>query len=1147
MLKLNKIQLVLCTALMVLLGTSGASAFDVSSYVTQSKLKSGKWVKISIPESGVYEITYDELREMGFNNPESVRLYGRGGYRISEVMNGRAADDLLPVSVMRFGNKMCFYGNGPIRYILSNYTTKPHFTREFNPYSQEGCYFLTEESTPEQQVPYKTQVVVTDYVNTPSSLNFFYYEKELWSVSNSGKEMLGEDFTETPLMIDYNLPNLADSTIVVHSTIAAVPNKIAYANAVIHSGGGNDTTVYTASSSRIYKPSSDYVLYNYASPYAELKLTHPSEQGQYEPIVLCDSTVAMSRLDYFILTYTQRNVVREDADNQTIMAYAKPKGNERYMLPNASSTTQVWFINDPNSPMMMSLKPYNDAAGTGYSYFTSSSSYAVYVAFDPAKTLKKISRFEEVPNQNLHAMETPELLILTDKMFHEQAERVADLHRTIDGLEVAVVDQDQVFNEFSSGTRDAMAYRLFCKMLYDRNPSKFKYLLLMGPGTLDNRGIFGEHPSTLITYQSDNSHEANKSYTTDDFFAFLADNSGANISSERLSIGVGRMTPKDLSEAKNDVDKLVEYYANPDYGVWRNNTLVFSDSPDKGEYMFEGEGYKNLIDNELLTGMHVSTVHNSMYPRSTTQPNVQFERKDATVAKQKLANSFKDGLYFGTYVGHAGSVGLTKYSNMWVTTDVINTRIDHLPILSTSCCDVARFDGDRRGIAEVMYHQRYGGAIALLTTSRLVFASNNDDMNTFFIKSLFSNATKGHMPTLGEAYKESKLCFESPETNKLSFFLLGDPAIKVNYPISRFNITKVNNTNMTYSDAIAQISPLMKFDIEAKVLDDQGNLDSSFNGDATVTLYDKQSLFTEMSFTVHGVKIDRDIYTDRAKLAEISGRVVNGVFTGQMIAPREPKASNESVLLRVYAHQDNSTIMVNGFTKNITMLPYDESLAISDNTAPVISSMFINDEATFANGAIIAPESILYISASDDQGISLQANSIDKDMTLLLDGKESYGDVNCYVTAGEDGKLVNIEYPLANLTEGQHTLTFIVYDMLGNSATHTITFIVGQNSASNIVADKLPAYVNGEVNFDVEDSKLHGNTNYILRVTDASGKLVWMTTTDNLPVTWDMKDMNGNRVPAGLYRYFGTYNDGINYGGTPINKLIVLDPVKTAN
>ena len=44
-----------------------------------------------------------------------------------------------------------------------------------------------------------------------------------------------------------------------------------------------------------------------------------------------------------------------------------------------------------------------------------------------------------------------------------------------------------------------------------------------------------------------------------------------------------------------------------------------------------------------------------------------------------------------------------------------------------------------------------------------------------------------------------------------------------------------------------------------------------------------------------------------------------------------------------------------------------------------------------------------------------------------------------------------------------------------------------------------------------------------------------------------MTDMEGNKVPAGLYRYFGTYNDGVNYGGTSISNLIVLDPVKTRN
>ena len=105
--------------------------------------------------------------------------------------------------------------------------------------------------------------------------------------------------------------------------------------------------------------------------------------------------------------------------------------------------------------------------------------------------------------------------------------------------------------------------------------------------------------------------------------------------------------------------------------------------------------------------------------------------------------------------------------------------------------------------------------------------------------------------------------------------------------------------------------------------------------------------------------------------------------------------------------------------------------------------------------------------------------------------------------------------------------------------------MVGQYGQVDLVADKLPALLDGEVNFDL-DTDLARTPEVIVRVTDATGKLMWMTTSHNFPVTWDMKDMNGNKVPAGLYRYFGTYNDGANYGGTPINKLIVLDPVKTA-
>ena len=1146
--KLTKIRLA-CVALTALFCVSYASAFNASFYAPTSKLATGKWVKISIPENGMYQITYDELRAMGFNNPAQVKIYGRGGNPISEVLNGSAVDDLKPVPMLRGNDKICFYGCGPIAMTVGDFTTTPHFVRAFNPYSQVGCYFLTENSDADLKPTVKTKVTVNNFVNQPTSLSYFYHEKEMSTASSSGKEMLGEDFSTSPIYIDYFMPGIADSTIVVQTAIAANASEITYANGIVHNGNAADTTVYSVSQSRIYKPSGDFVYYNFATPFGEMRLSDPAEHGQFEPYLKftsADGEATLARLDYFILTYKRVNVIEEGEDNQILMGYGVTRGNERFQLPNASSSTVVWHINNVSAPQEVQTNQYNDESGTGLYFFSTSATNSKYIAFDPTKDLKSIASYEPIANQNIHGMEVPDMLIITDKMFHEQAQRIADMHAVIDGIDVAVVDQDQIFNEFSSGTRDGMAYRLLCKMLYDRDPVKFKHLLLFGTGTYDNRELLGKHDGNLLTYQSDNSNYEDFSFTSDDFFGFLEDNSGANVSSEKLTIGVGRITCADVDEAKSDVDKLIEYYATPDYGAWRNNTVVVSDSPDYGQYMFQGEGYKNMIDNELQTGMHVYTVHNSQYARSTTQPNLAVDHKTATEAKHRLSDLFKEGLYFGTYVGHAGPISFTKVNNLWVTGDVVRTTYPHMPIMSTACCDVAHYDNDTRGIAELMFHKRDGGAIALFTSSRMVYASSNDVWNRYLITGFFSNAANGKMPTLGEAYRFSKTSFASANTNKMSFFLLGDPAMKVNYPLTLFNITEVNSTDMTDTTAVAQIRPLMQFNVKAQVVDAEGNLDTSFNGDATVTLYDSEMLFTTLTHPVSGVNTTRPIYLPREKLTEVSGRVVNGLFTGSVIVPKAPQAKNENVLLRVYAHKDNTDRMVNGFTKNIIMRPYDEDAAIHDTQAPIITSMYINDEANFSEGSVVNSSSMLYITANDDMGICVQNNTVDNTMTLVLDGgKSSYSDITAYVTTHDGGKQITINFPLENLGEGLHTLTYTVYDMVGNSDTKTITFMVGQSGVVDLVADKLPALLDGEVNFDL-DTDLSRTPEVIVRVTDATGKLMWMTTTSSFPVTWDMKDMEGHKVPAGLYRYFGTYNDGANYGGTPINKLIVLDPVKTA-
>ena len=193
--KLTKFQ-VACVIMLAAMCASYAGAFNTSIYATQSKLATGKWVKIMIPESGVYQITYTELRAMGFTAPSKVHVYGVGGNRISEVLNGTAVDDLKPVPILRKGSKICFYGNGPVSFSLTDYNSNPRFKRVFNPYSQVGCYFLTQESSADVTPQRRDEISVSNYTDNPYSLDYFYHERELMSVSNTGKEMLGEDFSK---------------------------------------------------------------------------------------------------------------------------------------------------------------------------------------------------------------------------------------------------------------------------------------------------------------------------------------------------------------------------------------------------------------------------------------------------------------------------------------------------------------------------------------------------------------------------------------------------------------------------------------------------------------------------------------------------------------------------------------------------------------------------------------------------------------------------------------------------------------------------------------------------------------------------------------------------------------------------------------
>ena len=1140
---------ILATLAIMATVTPNALAFSTSRYATTSCLASGKWVKIAVSNDGVYQITREQLAQMGFDDPTKVQIYGRGGHAISEVLDGSAIDDLKPVPIMVAADKLIFYGQGTIGMSLIDYTTSsPFYSRSFNPYSTKGYYFLTQTDTPTELTVQGTNDVTGNV--TTSSLHHFLHEKELRSVGYTGKQFLGEDMTSEPIVLDYELPNICDSTVVVNISAAAYTvGYSSYIQSTITNGGVETDLEFSLRDSRIYGVSKTDVqrFYNTQTATIPVKMGAMKPTGKLKVNIYCSqATVDLAYLDYFSITYRRNNTFDNEQQGQFHMGYALLDGETTIAMPGVQTDVVVWDVTNPTLPKTINLTQ-TDENGLAFTPYKRTSP-SEFVAFDPTRELLTIDGFENIDNQNLHAMSTPEMLIVTNDYFKAEAERLAQLHRDVDNMDVAVVTQDQIFNEFSSGTPDAMGVRLLCKMLYDRNSNKLKHLLMFGPAIYDYRSITTSNANRVITYESDTSESDEDSYASDDFFAMLDDNSGKYPVNDVMRISTARINPTTLEQARQDVDKIIHYVANPDYGTWRNSFNIIADEGKDDNntiHRFQGQGIKELMHETLGVPMVAEKVFLDFFPKDVNESSIaDASRRTPTEAKRHWIDSFNKGQYFATYMGHANEM-MFSMCRLWQSSDVAAYPTTHLPIFSTACCDVARIDGNNLGVAEAMFHQPNGGAIALLTSSREVQAENNDQLNQAFFENVFSFANTGRMLTLGEAYMKAKQSSRVRyDANKMSFWLLGDPALKINYPKPYFRITSVNGVDVT-NESVA-LRPMQQVTIEAQVMNPTGTaINTAANGDATISIYDvEQNYGSPLTKTVNRVSVTRQVTYPRELLVEVVGRVENGVFTGTLVMPRNIKASaGQTLAIHAYAHLDNSDEMVNGMTQNVTAQEYDAEQAVNDDQSPVINAMFINDEESFTQGQAIPQNSTLYITATDDVSFTNQASAVGQPMKLVLDnGKTYYTMVKNYSAVSDGGRTLNIVFPLTSLSLGDHSLTYYVQDAAGNATQRTITFTVGNESSVTLKSASLIA--KEEANINLDQCSLAAAPALTMKVINAHGKVV-RSENATLPYTWDLKDNDGQRVPAGLYRVYGNYNDGINHGGTNLEPVIVIDPTKT--
>ena len=716
---------------------------------------------------------------------------------------------------------------------------------------------------------------------------------------------------------------------------------------------------------------------------------------------------------------------------------------------------------------------------------------------------------------------------------------MAVAHREKDGLTVEVVTPEAIYNEFSSGTPDATAYRRLMKMFYDRSSSLGnppKYLLLFGDGIYDNRGISGEvqgvsRSNMLLTFQSQESLNV-YSYATDDYFAFLEDNSGSNFSRDKMCLGVGRFPIRTVTEATQMVDKTISYMENKDSGSWKNNVTFVADDGNNEDsfttnHMKQADQLAEAIE-EMQPGFLVNKVYFDAYKRSSlgTYPDVHNEIEKLLKSGQLLIN----------YTGH-GSTTHWADESVWTQTDINNSSYKHLPVWVTATCDFTRFDDVTTSAGESVFLNPTSGGIALFTTTRVVFSGNNANLNKALIDNLFQEDANSRY-TLGEAMMYTKR--QLNDSNKLNFILIGDPALKFAYPEYKARVTAVNGEAV--SDEPFEFKALSRITVEGEILNPSDSFAADFTGVLSSTIFDSQS-----SITTLGNSSEKFTYLDYPNTIYI-GRdsVRNGKFSFTFMVPKDISYSNKKGKLNLYASSETKEAQGSFFD---FIVGGTSDTAETDTIGPEIRQIYLND-SSFVSGDKVNTTPYFVAKLWDKSGVNITGSSVGHDMMLTIDSMPSMSyNLNSYYALLPDSENEGlVQFSIPELEPGMHTAEFKVWDILNNSTTYTFTFEVAEGLKPNLIElYATPNPARDQVEFFLHHNRPESNLKVTVMVYDMTGKFLWSTEKSGSSelfkayiVTWNLTDNGGRRLRPGVYLYRAAISTNNSKEATKANKLIIL-------
>jgi hypothetical protein len=1092
-------------------------------YAPNSVLASGNWFKFGVSENSIYKLDYNFINSLGLNpaniDPRNIRIYGNGGGMLPEENAAFRFDDLQENAIIvvgendgRFdqGDYILFFAKGPNQWVYDPLTQR--FQHITHVYSDKYYYFITADLGPGKRVtslpsfsnPNITVTTFDDYAR---------HEKDEYNFLASGREWFGDlfNFSINSRDFSFSFPNIDNST-PAYLRAALVARSI-YAPSTF--------TIY-ANGQQIVSKNISTVTVNYTDSYAVQEIVSAVFQtGSAVNLNVAFSSPSSSAEGYinYIELNVRRNLVMTGDQLQFRDRWSVGPGNiSLFELKNVNSNIIIWDVTHPTEARSVSYTLNGNTAA----FVMPTDSLREFVAFYENGNFPSPVAAGKVANQNLHATGQPEMVIVTNNELFSIANALAAYHIQKNNVRsVKVVKTEEIYNEFSSGTQDITAIRDFMRMLYDRagnDPGLMpQYLLLFGAASYDYKNRIPNNHNFVPTYESPASLNPIASFCTDDYFGCLDVNEGGSMTdnNDLLDVAIGRLPVRNVAEAQAMLNKIQVYQSQASLGSWRNELCYIADDEDNNLH---------LIDAEKLTGYVESNypVYNisKIYLDAYTQVSIPGGNRYPDVNDDINRKIFSGALMIN-YIGHGGVNGWA-HERILNAIDVTSWRNIHkLPLFVTATCEFSKYDDPGvYSVGEQVLLSPNGGAIALVTTVRLVFASANYTLNRSFHENLFV-PHGNRMPTISEVMMKAKndILFTSDNANLRKFVLLGDPAVKLNYPA---NVAVTASVTGTRSEIIDTMRALSKITIMGEVRDPYGNRISNFNGIVYPTVFDKSS-------TIQTLKNDPSSYVTNFSLQKNiiyrgKASVTNGSFTFSFVVPKDISYHYGFGKISLYA--DNGQIDAHGYNNTVIVGGTADSFAL-DNQGPLIK-IYMNDEK-FAFGGITDETPLLLVKLEDENGINTVGNGIGHDITGVLNrNTQNTYVLNEYYQAELDNyKKGEVRYPMSRLPEGRHSIKVKAWDVYNNSSEEYTEFIV--STSAQLALTHVLNYPNPfttSTRFMFEHNKPGQPLFVQIKIFTVSGKLI-KTIQRNIvsesyridDIHWDGRDDFGDPIGKGAYIY----------------------------